>query len=726
MENPLTRQEPPQAACLAKVGLQTYLSAPGDPEYQASIDSYFSNTAKLRPACIFFPRTADHVSTAVRALVTAKEKFAIRSGGHAPLEKSNNIHSGVTIDLSYLDSIKYDTDSELVTFGPGVRWNHVYRELGRHGRIVAGGREGETGVGFGCDNVVSYRIVLADGQMITVAQGMHTDLFRALKGGSNNFGIVVSFTMRTIPRKDIWGGTTMASKQYTSDAIRAVTDFTTNIPNYPDSSLIAAVSYIPQAKDIVVSGALVDTRGTEDSPAFAQWLKIPKMIDTTAPKSIIDMGLETAQPFNMFTTWFTLTIKNDARIMSKAAEVHNILVDELKSYVPEGDFITQCIFQPLPTAFSQRSAEAGGNVMGIERTDSDGIILQLNAMMKTPDQSKFAHRKVEASVEVIKKFAETIEGGLQDWIYLNYADGSQDPIRSYGIENVRFLKRVASTYDPDGAFQTLCPGGFKLPNGRQAHGLQQLLAFKQQIEECFESCQYWEYEKLLGNGSFGITVLVREIDRYVTHQNRLAIKLKLHGAIHIVKILASCESILGLSNDIKSDEDLLEDTFQKFGKLSSIPPHTAFTPLKSIMDGPALALEYLDKGDFITFKMGLDKEGKLMPNRHVMLSTISVVPINLRSAVWKGELSRAGNILPALDNSKDDPFPQIDMDLRDLIARCMYVNSAKRPSLQEALDMAKTALSRAPDTFPDPDIETDDAIREFWQEHLHDVPAEFR
>ncbi|RYC62600.1 hypothetical protein CHU98_g3600 [Xylaria longipes] len=130
---------------------------------------------KVKLACIFPPQTAGHVSTALRALVATKEKFAIRSGGRAPLEKSNNIHGGVTIDLSYLDSIQYDTDSELVTFGPGVRWKHVYRELAYHGtlrnnprrpgvpgtcrrpvrqdcdiakhnRVVAGGREGETGV----------------------------------------------------------------------------------------------------------------------------------------------------------------------------------------------------------------------------------------------------------------------------------------------------------------------------------------------------------------------------------------------------------------------------------------------------------------------------------------------------------------------------------------------------------------------------------------------------
>ncbi|KAI0189045.1 hypothetical protein F4808DRAFT_47462 [Astrocystis sublimbata] len=471
------------ALCLVEAGLQACLWTPNDPLYQSSNTSYFSNTAKLQPACIFSPTTAAQVSAAVRALSAADERFAIRSGGHAPLRNSNNIDGGVTIDLGSLDSIQYDNQTKLVTFGPGVRWKHVYLELAKYDRVVAGGREGETGVagfllgggntwytaqkGFACDNVVSYEIVLADGQQVTATQNSHAELFRALKGGSNNFGVVVSFTMKTMPGGNIWGGTTLMSKEYTSDAIQAVTDFTANVSKYPDSSLIVGINYIPQMRDIVVGGALVETRDRNGSPAFVRWSRIPTIVDTTASKSLIEMGRETALPSNMYTTWFTLTVKNDYCILSKAVEVHSTLVDDLKTHIPDGDFLTQCIFQPLPQTFCRSSYEAGGNVLGLKRADLDGIILQLNAMVKNPDQSNFARRKIEAGIEVVKEFAGTIEGGLQDWIYLNYTDGNQDPIGSYGAENVEFMQRVAAAYDPHRVFQRLCPGGFKLLDAKQ-------------------------------------------------------------------------------------------------------------------------------------------------------------------------------------------------------------------------------------------------------------------
>lgn len=46
--------------------------------------------------------------------------------------------------------------------------------------------------------------------------------------------------------------------------------------------------------------------------------------------------------------------------------------------------------------------------------------------------------------------------------YMNYAAEDQDPLESYGTENLEFMRRVMATYDPDGLFTTLVPGGFKI------------------------------------------------------------------------------------------------------------------------------------------------------------------------------------------------------------------------------------------------------------------------
>lgn len=66
----------PQAESLFGAGLGSQVLLPSDAEYAAREDSYWSNDAKLKPACIVRPRSAEEVSAALKALVAAGEKFA--------------------------------------------------------------------------------------------------------------------------------------------------------------------------------------------------------------------------------------------------------------------------------------------------------------------------------------------------------------------------------------------------------------------------------------------------------------------------------------------------------------------------------------------------------------------------------------------------------------------------------------------------------------------------
>ncbi|KAK6072752.1 FAD binding domain-containing protein [Seiridium cupressi] len=369
---------PGNARLLRDAGLGHRILVPSDADYGARVDSYWSSSAKLKPDCILHPKTAEEVAKAIKPLAAANERFAIRSGGHTNWAGSNNIESGITIDLSALNATIFSPDLKTATIGPG-----------RHG--------------FACDNVIAYEVVLADGRIITADAQSHADLFRSLKGGSSNFGIVTNFTMKTIACDRVWGGMTFYPNQVIPQAIEALCAFAGNVRNDPDSNLVT-----------------------------------------------------------MFTTWFTASFRNDTRIVVKASELHDQLVEELKETVPDGNFIKQCLFQPLPTLFAENSSSAGGNIMGVEQHSHDGLIFLATAILSTVDHEALACPKVKLWVETVKKYAATIDGGNLEWTYLNYADKSQDPLRSYGEENVRMMKTASANYDPQRVFQKLCPGGFKI------------------------------------------------------------------------------------------------------------------------------------------------------------------------------------------------------------------------------------------------------------------------
>lgn len=73
--------------------------------------------------------------------------------------------------------------------------------------------------GWACDTVVGYEIVLASGEVVTATANSHSDLWLALKGGSNNFGIVTHFHLSTYPQKDMLGG--LVAFNYTQSTLDA-------------------------------------------------------------------------------------------------------------------------------------------------------------------------------------------------------------------------------------------------------------------------------------------------------------------------------------------------------------------------------------------------------------------------------------------------------------------------------------------------------------------------
>ena len=52
-----------------------------------------------------------------------------------------------------------------------------------------------------------HQVVLSSGTIVNANPTTNADLFKALKGGSNNFGIVTRFDLRVVPQGLGWGGT---------------------------------------------------------------------------------------------------------------------------------------------------------------------------------------------------------------------------------------------------------------------------------------------------------------------------------------------------------------------------------------------------------------------------------------------------------------------------------------------------------------------------------------
>lgn len=292
---------------LFAAGLQDLVLLPESTAYVDRQASYWAANASLKPNCIVQPRTTEQVSQVVKVLAKANGPLAIRSGGHTQWAGSNDVHEGITIDLGQMTEVTYDKQSKLASIQPGSRWANVYEELLKHQVCVAGGRDGNVGVGgfltgggnsffsglhgFGCDNVANFEVVLASGEVVNANSSSHADLWTALKGGSGNFGIVTRFDMYTFPAHDTWGGVRAAMRTEGDDLAQIMVDFTERNHKDPQAAFILSYDFNPSAAPFVfVTHMIVNTNGTAGGPTYEKIEKIPAVLEDVKERSMVSMA----------------------------------------------------------------------------------------------------------------------------------------------------------------------------------------------------------------------------------------------------------------------------------------------------------------------------------------------------------------------------------------------------------------------------------------------------
>lgn len=85
----------------------------------------------------------------------------------------------------------------------------------------------------------------------------------------------------------------------------------------------------------------------------------------------------------------------------------------------------------------------------------------LSSQVPDKEQETASFPIVQAAIRDMEDYTKSIDGAVA-FRYLNYCNGSQDPLGSYGAENIKKMKDAAAKYDPTGVFQTRMPGGFKI------------------------------------------------------------------------------------------------------------------------------------------------------------------------------------------------------------------------------------------------------------------------
>lgn len=335
---------------------------------------------------------------------------------------------------------------------------------------MAGGRNGAVGVGgltiggglsyfspqvgFTCDTLANVEVVLGNGQVVNANATDNADLFRALKGGLNNFGIVTRYDFSTIEYDGIIGGNVANDITHRD----AVFDAFTNIAAAPDYDVHASVvvGLMYAAGKWSLSSTPIYTQPVLRPPVYDELFSVPNISDSTAIQRLGTLANETGLP-PLNGLFLTTTFGAAPGLLSSMFDILNQTLSSC-SIVPSSTIWSFAV-EPLPTVFVEHGA--GRNALGTSSADGNSIVLLLSAFWPGAADSGAVQALANSAFAALNDEVER-QGQSKRFVYANYAGQNQSPLQSYGKANVDFLRKTAGKYDPKGVFQYNAPGGFKL------------------------------------------------------------------------------------------------------------------------------------------------------------------------------------------------------------------------------------------------------------------------
>jgi hypothetical protein len=230
---------------------------PGDADYDSARRIWNASIDK-RPGLIARCSGLADVIAAVRFAREHGLLVAVRGGGHNVGGRAL-CDGGLVIDLSRMKGVHVDPAARRVRVQPGVTLGELDRETHVFGLTVPLGVVSKTGVagltlgggvgwlarkyGLTCDNVESFEVVTAEGDVLRASADDHPDLFWALRGGGGNFGVVTSFEYRLHQVSTVLGGVIVHPRERATELLKFYRTFTQSAPD--ELAAYAALLHTP-------------------------------------------------------------------------------------------------------------------------------------------------------------------------------------------------------------------------------------------------------------------------------------------------------------------------------------------------------------------------------------------------------------------------------------------------------------------------------------------------
>ncbi|OCB87794.1 FAD-binding domain-containing protein [Sanghuangporus baumii] len=471
-----------KACRLLKESLPELVYFPGAAQY-VNDTAHWAISSQQNATCSVEPQSADDVSTIVKIIGRSdvRAPFAVRSGGHA-YNLGQSSTPGVQVSLTQFTNISYDAEKETVKIGMGLTWAQVYEYLEPLGVMVAGGRINPVGVGglslgggyswktnqYGLtiDTIVAHELVLPTGEQVHVTNSSYPDLFFALRGGLNNFGVVTEITYEAHPQTLVYGGLTTYATDNEAIALlnSAASKFSLKSTD-PKAQMI--VNYASVNGEFIAQTLIFYDGPTPPAGVYDEFLAIPSVSTNVRTSTFREFmasseGALSADAFGVAQHAIPIT-KYTVPVLEEMIAQVTAFGQRLTEQNNGSSILVVVQPEPFYQPFTHSHGGAYPHSSDRELTPACPFIVYSANASDPLDVQQARH---DYFVSELRNFthliqAKAVEEGVSRWddiLYPNYALVDTPLELVYG-GNVPRLRRMAAKYDPE-RLMTLT-GGFR-------------------------------------------------------------------------------------------------------------------------------------------------------------------------------------------------------------------------------------------------------------------------
>lgn len=407
------------------------------------------------------------------------------TGGHGAPDTLSTIRDAVAISLRKLNYITVNPDGKTATIGGGAKIYEVTRALWQNGKQTSTGVCECTGFispmlggghgylqgqhGLSADQLVSARVVLANGTLVTASTDTNPDLLWALKGAGQNFGVVTEAVVKIydVPFKTEKEKWTIEQFILKGDKIEDVFEIANDMldiqpPEFTHFVHLISMPAVDPEKPIILFTTLLN-----GPPEQSQVLSKPirALGPVTATLKQIDYPDTPAALMASNNDAVCVMHGNNASILTFPVDLYIYNISAMRSMY---NVFAKGI-RDAPGLNSSAMMVEGFSVQGVKAVPekSTAIPFRGSRMLLSPtityQESENSDGKLgDAAFKLGQAIRSTLQAGSgmnHTIAYVNYARGDEGPEAWYGFEKWRQdkLKALKRAYDPDNMFGGYAP-----------------------------------------------------------------------------------------------------------------------------------------------------------------------------------------------------------------------------------------------------------------------------